>query len=96
LVIDTVVSPNGINENLAISMNGKPWAWSFEHPTADIYSIAIEFTGTATTVGLAFDNFTPSVPPSVSIGWPVGIASGLLCAAIARMRLRSPSVSRRA
>ena len=59
-VIDAIDSPAGINENLPASLNAKPWTWSFRHANNDIHSIAIEFTGTASRVGLAFDNFSPA------------------------------------
>lgn len=77
-VIDTIVSPDGIDETLPASMNAKPWTWSFNHTSNDIYSIAIEFSGTATVVGLAFDNFSPAtaVVPIPAAAWLFG--SGLI------------------
>jgi hypothetical protein len=59
-VIDTQVSPNGIGELEPDSLNGKPWTWSFDRASNDIFSIAIGFTGEAEIVGLAFDNFSPA------------------------------------
>lgn len=76
-VIDTIVSPDGIDESLATSMNAKPWTWSFNHTSEDIYSIAINFSGTADKVGLAFDNFSPA---TAAVPIPAAIwlfASGL-------------------
>jgi hypothetical protein len=91
-VIDTIVSPNGIDESLPASMNGEPWVWSFSHPSADIHSITIRFTGTASLVGLAFDNFspsTPAAPPAVpSLTAPGLAAASLLLAAVAAYTLR--------
>jgi len=78
LVIDTIVSPDGIDENNPDSLNAKPWTWSFNHASSDIYSIAIEFSGTASIVGLAFDNFSPAtaVIPIPAAVWLFG--SGLI------------------
>jgi hypothetical protein len=39
--------------------------WFFDHATADIASVVIRYTGTATGVGLAFDNFTPASIPEL-------------------------------
>lgn len=77
-VIDTINSPAGIDESLPSSLNGKPWMWSFSHASNDIYSIAIEFSGTASRVGLAFDNFSPAsvLVPIPAAAWLFG--SGLL------------------
>lgn len=59
-VIDTIVSPNGIDESSPTSLNAKPWTWSFSHASNDISSITIAFSGTSSIVGLAFDNFSPA------------------------------------
>lgn len=77
-IIDTIYSPNGIDENLSESLNAKPWTWSFNRVSDDIYSIAVEFSGTASIVGLAFDNFSPAsaVVPIPAAIWLFG--SGLL------------------
>ncbi len=86
-VIDTIFSPIGISEALPESLNAKPWTWSFDHTSNDIYSIAIEFDGTAAVVGLAFDNFSPAtaaVPVPAAL-WLFG--SGLVgLAGIARRK----------
>jgi hypothetical protein len=76
--IDTITSPIGIDESLAASLNGKPWSWSFSHASNDISSIAIQFSGTASRVGLAFDNFSPAsaLVPIPAAAWLFG--SGLL------------------
>jgi len=42
----------------------------FDRPSPDIHFILLRYTGTATSIGLAFDNFTPTTlpdPPSVTI-----------------------------
>jgi hypothetical protein len=41
--------------------------WFFDHATADIASVVIRYTGTAapSSVGLAFDNFTPASIPEL-------------------------------
>lgn len=77
-VIDTRVSPNGIGELEPDSLNAKPWTWSFDHASSDIFSIAISFTGQAGIVGLAFDNFSPASPvspvPVPAAAWLFGAA----------------------
>lgn len=87
-VIDTVVSPNGIDENLPTSLNGKPWTWSFTHASADIHSITIQFSGTASVVGLAFDNFTPSVPVMVPLGPGAALGSTGLALLVGIVQIR--------
>lgn len=52
--------------------------WAFSHTTDDIFSIRIAYTGTKTTVGLAFDNFSPSSATVV----PLPAAFGLFGVAI--------------
>jgi hypothetical protein len=77
-VIDTILSPEGLVVD-DTSLDGKPWTWSFDHGlTQDIYAIRLEFVGTSPTVGLAFDNFSPSAPavPLPHAFWLFG--SGLL------------------
>lgn len=62
-VIDSIVSPQGIHAEDDSSLDGMPWTWSFNHETADIYAISIEYIGTGeNNIGLAFDNFSPSSP----------------------------------
>ena len=66
-VIDTQVSPLGVSAG-AGSLDGLPWTWSFDHATADIYSIQIAFTGGRTSnIGLAFDNFSPATAAVVPV-----------------------------
>ncbi len=88
VVIDTINSPVGINENLSESLNAKPWTWSFDHEQNDIYSIAVEFSGTASIVGLAFDNFSPAtavVPlPAAGLLFGTGLISII---AVARRKI---------
>ncbi|MHC4948719.1 MAG: hypothetical protein ACYTG1_10710 [Planctomycetota bacterium] len=50
--------PNGPGDAAA-------FGWFFDHPTADIASVVVRYTGGATSVGLAFDNFTPSSIPAL-------------------------------
>lgn len=88
-VIDTIISPDGIDETLPTSLNAKPWVWSFNHASNDIYSIAIEFSGTASKVGLAFDNFSPAsaVVPIPAAAWLFG--SGLIALASFAVRRKA-------
>lgn len=55
-VIDSVV----MNAGDPGTGDGAITSFSFSHATADIYSIRLRYTGTDTTVGLAFDNFSPT------------------------------------
>ncbi len=51
--------------------DGLATPWAFHHETADIASVRIVFTGSGTTVGLAFDNFSPAsaiTPGPASLG----------------------------
>lgn len=69
-VIDTIFSPEGIN-NGAGSLDGRPWTWSFDHGTLyDISTIRINFVGSKLEgVGTGFDNFaftTAVVPEPIS------------------------------
>lgn len=73
-VLDTVVltAPEG-PDNCGAGQgpgDGRAEGFLFDHPSADIYFIVLRYTGTATSIGLAFDNFTPDTipgPPSVTI-----------------------------
>lgn len=50
--------------------DGRAAGFLFDRPSPDIRFILIRYTGTATDVGLAFDNFSPTTipgPPSVTI-----------------------------
>ncbi|QTA90843.1 DUF4114 domain-containing protein [Desulfonema magnum] len=59
-VIDSVRTPVGED----LKLDGKPYTWSFEHETADIYAIRISFVGsTSEYLDMAFDNFVPSSLP---------------------------------
>jgi len=61
-VINFIDSPQGstLEED---SLDGLPWTWSFDHETADIYKISLEYVGTKPTgIGLSFDNFNTSQP----------------------------------
>lgn len=58
-VIDSAISPIGTTG--ALSLDGKPWTWSFNHGASeDIWTIHVTYVGTPGPVGLAFDNFSPS------------------------------------
>jgi hypothetical protein len=88
-LLDTITSPLGTNANNDQNggeLDGKPWLFSFERDTADVYGIRFEFKGNSdpSKVGLAFDNFSArsvegksqSVPePGSVIG--LGVLAGL-------------------
>lgn len=59
-VIHSAISPIGTTG--ALSLDGKPWTWSFDGANADISTILVTYVGTPGPVGLAFDNFSPSSP----------------------------------
>ncbi len=47
------------------SGDGRGLGFVFSHLSADIHFIMIRYTGTATSIGLAFDNFSPTtIPPA--------------------------------
>jgi hypothetical protein len=95
--LETIVSPMGIDESTAPSLNGKPWLWSFSRPSADIHSITLQFTGTASVVGLAFDNFSPSDPAGQAVPMPwlaaLALVPALVGAAAVALRRRSEGMS---
>lgn len=71
-VIDTVVltAPNGISECGGANGfgDGRAFGFLFDHATADIHFILLRYTGTAGSIGLAFDNFTPTtIPPPPTV-----------------------------
>lgn len=79
-VIDTLLSPVGEAFD-ATSLDALPWTWSFSHGSDDISKIRIAFVGTkATSIGLAFDNFSPftATIPVPGAMWLLGSALGLL------------------
>ena len=47
------------------SGDGRALGFLFDHPSSDIHFILIRYTGTANSIGLAFDNFSPTtIPPA--------------------------------
>ncbi|MGB3514510.1 MAG: hypothetical protein WBA93_35930 [Microcoleaceae cyanobacterium] len=90
-VIDSIVSP--IGTAYTDPLDSLPWFWSFEHPEKDIHAIRLVYTGSANSVGLAFDNFSPlavegSEPePNTSVPEPTS-AIGLLVFGAVVYRLR--------
>ncbi len=90
-VIDSIVSP--IGTAYTTPLDSLPWLWSFDRSEKDIHAIRLVYTGTAPTVGLAFDNFSPltvegSEPePSTSVPEPTS-AIGLLIFGAVAYRLR--------
>lgn len=80
-LIETIISPVGLQPSDPNSLDGKPWKWSFDYGTNfDISSIEISVSneiGSKTSgIGLAFDNFSPSSVPVPGGIWLLG--SGLL------------------
>jgi hypothetical protein len=75
LVIDAVVltAPFGTSAcgDVTGSGDARALGFLFDHAIADIHFILIRYTGNATSVGLAFDNFSPTtIPPA-----PIATAS---------------------
>jgi len=71
-VIDTVVltAPNGTSECGGPNGfgDGRADGFLFNHATADIHFILLRYTGNAGSIGLAFDNFTPTtIPPPPTV-----------------------------
>jgi streptogramin lyase len=53
--------------------DGKAFTWSFDLPGQQIASVLLEYTGTPSDVGLAFDNFSIAAspgPPGVTVAGP--------------------------
>ncbi|MBE9029805.1 hypothetical protein IQ266_08700 [filamentous cyanobacterium LEGE 11480] len=66
-IVETITSPLGIDTKG--DYESRPWMWSFERESADIKAIRMVFSGEgkASSVGLAFDNFS-----AYSVERPVG------------------------
>jgi hypothetical protein len=79
VVIDT------LNLSANNTLDGSATQWSFNHASADIFSIRMVQTGNQALVGLAFDNFSPSsaIPEPSSLA-----VLGLTGATILRRRKR--------
>ena len=56
-LLDSISSPVGIDE--LTPLDGLPWTFSFTG-LSDIRTIKITYVGSATRVGLAFNNFSPT------------------------------------
>jgi len=88
-VIETIVSPAGTT----LALEASPWFWSFDRLQKDIHAVRLVHTGSARSVGLAFDNFSPltvegSEPePNTSVPEPTS-AIGLLIFGTVAYRLR--------
>lgn len=71
-VIDSAISPIGTTG--ALSLDGKPWTWSFDHgASADISTIRVTYVGTPGPVGFAFDNLSPVPEPATYVMLLVGL-----------------------
>ena len=57
-ILATVLSPEATNHDL----DGRPWVFSIELASAEIFALRISHIGTRAGVGLAFDNFSPASP----------------------------------
>ncbi|WP_197356116.1 PEP-CTERM sorting domain-containing protein [Aureliella helgolandensis] len=60
-----VDSPKGIHHSKNGSLDSLPWVFSVESSAKLIHQVVILYTGSATSVGLAFNNFNPTqaAPP---------------------------------
>ena len=73
-VLDFVCSPNGTDATL----DAKPWTFSFDTDSPDIFALRITFVGTKTTnIGVAFDNFSSVLYPSAAESRTWGGIKGL-------------------
>jgi hypothetical protein len=86
-VIDSVLSPLGTTED-ALSLDGKPWTWSFDHgSSADIFALRLSFTGSKTGgIGLALDNFSPAAAVPEPSAWVMMLCGAGLLAALRRRK----------
>ena len=56
----TIDSPIGTSDGPE-SLDGRPWTWSFDEPSASIYQIRMAFIGgKVQDISMAFDNFKPA------------------------------------
>ncbi len=63
IILDKIISPEGTRSKNHLAggeLDGKPWEFAFEREEADVYGIRFKFIGNsnASSVGLAFDNFS--------------------------------------
>jgi hypothetical protein len=59
VILATRLSPLGTEPT--VPLDGQPWIFSFTNLPAGVDKIRITFTGTRPAVGLAFNNFSPTV-----------------------------------
>ncbi|PCI09809.1 hypothetical protein COB72_05475 [bacterium] len=78
-IIDSVVlvAPGGMSECGGANGfgDGRAAGFLFNHASADIHFIVLRYTGNASSIGLAFDNFTPTTippPPTVTTAASTG------------------------
>ncbi|MBZ8180854.1 PEP-CTERM sorting domain-containing protein [Oscillatoria salina] len=85
-VIDSILSPLGTT----LTLDAKPWLWSFDRDVADINAIRFNFVGTKKNVaGLAFDNFSVySVENSEKVPEPTSVLSLLTFGIFGTMLLK--------
>ncbi|MDJ0697687.1 PEP-CTERM sorting domain-containing protein [Mastigocoleus sp. MO_188.B34] len=82
-ILDTITSPLGTNDNnnkVGGELDGKPWLFSFERDTADVYGIRFKFTGNSdpSQVGLAFDNFSTHSVEGKTVPEPTSLLGVLI------------------
>ncbi|WP_337176705.1 hypothetical protein [Paludisphaera sp.] len=82
-VLRTLLSPEGVN-NLS-GLDSLPWTFGFEGLPDGVRAIRLTFVGTKVDgIGLAFNNFSPTiaVPGSVAVPEPSGLALGASAAGL--------------
>jgi hypothetical protein len=70
-----------------VPLDGQPWTFSFTNLPSGVDKIRITFTGTRPAVGLAFNNFSPTVAipePSSFLVWILGLLPLLTVAGLRR------------
>jgi hypothetical protein len=79
-ILDSLLSPAGINQNSPSSLDSLPWTFRFTDLPSGVDKLRITFIGTKTTgIGFAFNNFSPDVavpePSSGLLAW-CGLLTG--------------------
>jgi hypothetical protein len=85
VILASRLSPLGTEPT--VPLDGQPWIFSFTNLPSGVDKIRITFTGTRPAVGLAFNNFSPTVAipePGSFLVWILGLIPLLTVAGLRR------------